>query len=103
MRASNRTWKQPVSRAAQRSAKCERPANGERVFLEPPTVDGLKVTVRVIPLPEPESNALRARQLAVIVDLLRHAAAKAAEKSTTTLGKTQASQPTSLQPTKARS
>jgi hypothetical protein len=31
-------------------------------------------------LPEPETNPLRAQQLAVIVDLLRRAAAEAAEK-----------------------
>lgn len=46
---------------------------------EPPTADGLAVTVRVVPLPDHESNPLRARQLAVILDLLRSAASEAAE------------------------
>jgi hypothetical protein len=39
-------------------------------LVEPPTTDGLMVTVRLIPMPEAESKPLRARQLAVIVDLL---------------------------------
>ena len=59
-----------------------RPEGAYTELAEPPTADGLHVTVRVIPLPDPESNPLRARQLAVIVDLLRQAAAKAAESAT---------------------
>jgi hypothetical protein len=51
--------------------------DGERVLVEPATADGLKVTVRLIAIPEAESNPLRARQLAVIVDLLRRATAEA--------------------------
>jgi hypothetical protein len=47
---------------------------------EPPTADGLTVTVRVVPLPDHESNPLRARQLAVIVDLLRCTASEGAER-----------------------
>jgi hypothetical protein len=47
---------------------------------EPSVSDGLKVTTRIIPLPDPESNPLRARQLAVIVDLLQCAASEAAEQ-----------------------
>jgi hypothetical protein len=50
------------------------------VLSEPPTADGLTVTVRVIPLPEVESNPLRARQLAVIVGLLRRATAEAEQE-----------------------
>jgi hypothetical protein len=49
-------------------------------LVEPPTADGLAVTVRIIPLPEAESNPLRARQLAVIVDLLRRATAEAKQE-----------------------
>lgn len=47
---------------------------------QPPTQDRLKVTIQVIPLPDYESNPLRARQLAVILDLLRSAASEAAER-----------------------
>jgi hypothetical protein len=43
---------------------------------------GLKVKIRVVPLPDSESNPLRARQLAVIVSLLRRAAAEGAERHT---------------------
>jgi hypothetical protein len=54
------------------------PSQGsERVLVEPPIADGLAVTVRIVPLSEAESNPLRARQLAVIVDLLRRATAEA--------------------------
>lgn len=38
--------------------------------------DVLRVTIRVTPLADPESNPLRAQQLAVIVNLLRRAAAE---------------------------
>lgn len=59
-------------------ARC--PRDGERVLVEPPTADGLAVTVRLIPLAEGESNPLRARQLAVIVDLLRRATTEAEQE-----------------------
>ena len=49
-------------------------------LLEPPTADGLTVTVHVVPLPDHKINPLRARQLAVIVDLLRCAASEGAER-----------------------
>lgn len=39
--------------------------------------DGLKLTVTVVPLPDPASNPLRGQQLAVIVKLLRRAATEA--------------------------
>lgn len=54
--------------------------DGKGALVEPPTADGLAVTVRIIPLPEAESNPLRARQLAVIVDLLRRATAEAKQE-----------------------
>jgi hypothetical protein len=41
--------------------------------------EGLTVTIRAIPLPNSETNPLRALQLAVIVGLLRRAAAEVAE------------------------
>lgn len=65
MDVSNRTDPQPNAPA---------PPGGEQVLAEPPTADGLSVTVRVVPLSDHESSPLRARQLAVIVDLLRSAA-----------------------------
>jgi hypothetical protein len=90
MQASNRTSKPAAKRAAPRRGVCSpqpdscgqpheppvsaEPQADERVLAEPPTADGLAVTVRLIPLPDHESNPLRARQLAVIVDLLRRAA-----------------------------
>jgi hypothetical protein len=61
---SNRTDPRPNAPA---------PPGEEQVLSEPPTADGLSVTVRVIPLSDHESSPLRARQLAVIVDLLRSA------------------------------
>jgi hypothetical protein len=39
--------------------------------------DALKLTVRITPLTDPESNPLRVQQLTVIVKLLRRAAAEA--------------------------
>lgn len=54
--------------------------DGERVPADPASTDGLKVTIRVIPLSEAESNPLRAQQLGVIVNLLRRAAAEAATR-----------------------
>lgn len=64
MNVSDRADPQPAAPA---------PPSGDLVLSEPPTADGLSVMVRVVPLPEHESNPLRARQLAVIVDLLRGA------------------------------
>jgi hypothetical protein len=98
MQASNRTPRPAAKRAARkRGAPCPpqplscgqeheppitaEPRGDERVLAEPPTADGLAVTVRVIPLPDHESNPLRARQLAVIVDLLRRAAETQAERA----------------------
>lgn len=98
MDASNRVGKrrEGPSKAQRRPGGPRRPAprdngtpvsqqsaDGEQVLVEPPTADSLMVTVRVIPLPDPETNPLRARQLAVIVDLLRRAAAKAVEEDAT--------------------
>lgn len=88
MDASNRARK-PPRQTARRQADCSpraisrRAAPGPSVSragppAESPRSGGLKVTIRVIPLKDPESNPLRARQLAVIVDLLRRAAAEAA-------------------------
>ncbi len=83
MTASNRP-RTPVARkpVARRPAcvPARRPRDGERVLVEPTTADGLAVTVRIIPLAEGESNPLRARQLAVIVDLLRRATAEAEQE-----------------------
>jgi hypothetical protein len=60
------------------------PATGRRAPRRPAcSSDGLKVTIKVIRLPDPESNPLRARQLAVIVNLLRRAAAEVAERDVT--------------------
>ena len=56
------------------------PTSNTTELLEPPTADGLAVTVRVVPLPDHDSNPLRARQLAVIVDLLRCAASEGTER-----------------------
>jgi hypothetical protein len=39
--------------------------------------DALKLTIRITPLAEPESNGLRVQQLTVIVNLLRRAAVEA--------------------------
>lgn len=96
MKASNRTRTPTAQRPARKRGDCppqpsrrraapeppvsEQPAASEQVLAEPPTTDGLAVTVRVIPLPDHESNPLRARQLAVIVDLLRRAAAEREEQ-----------------------
>jgi hypothetical protein len=84
MTGSRRTRTPTPRRQAPRRPACvpatHRPLDDERVFAEPPTADGLKVTVRVIPLPESESNPLRARQLAVIVELLRRATAEAEQE-----------------------
>jgi hypothetical protein len=47
---SNRTDPQPNAPA---------PPGGEQVLSEPPTADGLSVTVRVVPLSDHESSPLR--------------------------------------------
>ncbi|MGH2904716.1 MAG: hypothetical protein ACRDK7_14200 [Solirubrobacteraceae bacterium] len=64
------------SRQAHEPPGCGEPESRERVPAGPPAADGLALTVRVVPLPDHERNPLRARQLAVIVDLLRRAAAE---------------------------
>lgn len=86
MRASKRTSKPAAKHAPRKRGACSphlasrepptsaKPQTSDAVLVEPPTADGVAVTVRVIPLPDHESNPLRARQLAVIVDLLRRAA-----------------------------
>lgn len=80
MTASNRP-RTPIARPqVPRRPSCvpaRHSRDAEHVLVEPPTADGLRVTVRVIPLPESASNPLRARQLAVTVDLLRRATAEA--------------------------
>jgi hypothetical protein len=78
MTASNRP-RTPVAR--QRVPR--RPACVPASSAQPPGPrdgNGLKVTIRVIPLSEAESNPLRAQQLGVIVNLLRRAAAEAATR-----------------------
>lgn len=91
MTASNRPRRPAARRQVPRRPVCLPAAprtlrwqDGERVLIEPPTTNGLKVTVRVIPLPEAENNPLRARQLAVIVDLLRRATAEAEQENAAT-------------------
>jgi hypothetical protein len=59
-----------------------RSRDDECVLVEPATADGLEVRVRLIAIPEAESNPLRARQLGVIVDLLRCATAEAEQERT---------------------
>lgn len=91
MTASNRVRKPIASRQVSRRPAClpassaESPGSrgGKRALVEPASTNGLKVTIRVIPLSEPESNPLRAQQLAVIVALLRRAAAEAAARDAT--------------------
>jgi hypothetical protein len=65
------------------SAQLPGSRDGERALADPASTDGLKVTIRVIPLSEAESNPLRAQQLAVIVALLRRAATEAAARDAT--------------------
>lgn len=86
MDASNRPRRQTTPRRSRRRPDCSPPASRRRAAArgparclgpaEPSVSGGLKVTIRVVPLPDPESNPLRARQLAVIVSLLRRAAAE---------------------------
>jgi hypothetical protein len=89
MDASNRP-RRPAPRRSRRRPDCSPPTSRRRAVAigpaccpgpaEPSVSGSLKVTIQVIPLPDPESNPLRARQLAVIVDLLRRAASEAAER-----------------------
>jgi hypothetical protein len=89
MDASNRPRRQTAPRRPRRRPDCSPPTSRCRAVArgpacpgptEPSVSDGLKVTIRIISLPDPESNPLRARQLAVIVDLLQCAASEAAER-----------------------
>lgn len=83
MTASNRPRTPVTRKPIPRRPTClpaRRQRGDERVLVEPPTVDGLAVTVRLIPLADGESNPLRARQLAVIVDLLRRARTEAEQE-----------------------
>lgn len=83
MTASSRPRTPVARKPVTRRPACvpaDRSRSGERVLIEPPTADGLTVTVRVIPLAVAESNPLRARQLAVIVDLLRRATTEAEQE-----------------------
>jgi hypothetical protein len=92
MDAATRTRKTPATgRRAPRRPACSTaastratpsPTSSDRAH-ESSSSDGLKVTIKVIQLPDSESNPLRARQLAVIVSLLRRAAAEAAERDAT--------------------
>lgn len=81
MQASNRARKQRTARGASRCPECSSPRVGGPADPRPP--EELTVAIRATPLPDPETNPLRARQLAVIVDLLRRAAAEAAERDAT--------------------
>ncbi len=80
MEASNAPRRQLAARKARRRPDCQSPRGGGKA--EPRPAEGLKVTIRVIPLPDSDANPLRARQLAVIVNLLRRAAAEAGEQVT---------------------
>lgn len=86
MDASNRPRRQTAPRRSRRRPDCSPPGNRRRAVArgpaEPSVSGGLTVTIRIIPLQDPESNPLRARQLAVIVNLLRRAAAEGAEQHT---------------------
>jgi hypothetical protein len=81
MDASNRVRKQPAGRGAPRRPDCSPPRVGGTA--DPRPEEGLTVAIRATPLPDPQTNPLRARQLAVIVNLLRRAAAEAAERDAT--------------------
>jgi hypothetical protein len=78
MEASNAPRRQLAARSARRRPNCQRGGGKAK----PRPAEGLKVTIRVIPLPDSDANPLRARQLAVIVNLLRRAAAEAGEQVT---------------------
>ena len=92
MDASNRPRRQTAPLCARRRPDCSPPGKHRRAVArgsaccpgpaEPSVSGGLKVTIQVIPLPDPESNPLRTRQLAVIVNLLRRAAAEGAARHT---------------------
>lgn len=92
MDASNRLRRQTAPRCSRRRPDCSPLASRRRAVArgpaccpgpaEPSVSGGLKVTIRIIPLPDSESNPLRARQLAVIVNLLRRAAGEGAEQHT---------------------
>jgi hypothetical protein len=84
MDASNRARKRPTARRAPRRPGCS-PPRGDRAS-GAQEAEGLTVTIRAIPLPNPDTNPLRAQQLAVIVDLLRRAAAQAARKDAASRG-----------------
>ncbi len=81
MEASNRARKQATARGASRRPDCLSPRVGGPADPRPP--EQLTVTIHAVPLPDPQTNPLRARQLAVIVDLLRSAAAEAAARPDT--------------------
>ncbi len=85
MDASNRrARKQPTARRAPRRPDCSPPRVAGTA--DPRLAEELTVTIRATPLPNPETNPLRAQQLAVIVDLLRRAAAEAAGKDAASPG-----------------
>jgi hypothetical protein len=84
MEPSNRPRKQPTARGASRRPDCSSPPVGGPADPRPP--EELTVAIRAVPLPDPETNPLRARQLGVIVDLLRRAAAAAAGKDAASPG-----------------
>ena len=85
MEASNRTRKQPAASRPSRRSDCQRDpaAPSSETQADPRPPEELTVAIRATPLPDPETNPLRARQLAVIVNLLRRAAAQAAEQDAT--------------------
>jgi len=84
MDTSNRARKQPTARRAPRRPDCS-PPRGDRAT-DARAAEELTVTIRAIPLPNADTNPLRAQQLAVIVDLLRRAAAEAAGKDAASPG-----------------
>jgi hypothetical protein len=84
MDASNASRRQLAARSAPRRPGCSTPRSTRKA--ERRSAQGLTVTIRAIPLPDPQTNPLRARQLAVIVDLLRSAAAEAAARRDTASG-----------------
>jgi hypothetical protein len=89
MESSKRSRKQPAVRGAPRRPNCSRGSSGTQAAQRRPAADtdtiaepqqadrGLALTVTVVPLESPATNPLRARQLAVIVELLQQAAAEA--------------------------
>jgi hypothetical protein len=77
---SARRGRAPRRPACSTTARTRVAPNTASTNVTPDSSDGLKLIVKVIPLPDPDSNPLRAQQLAVIVKLLRRAATLADSK-----------------------